>query len=60
MKREELLSHHTRMLMIDVESVCETSADLNKWMWLSTRDDFIQYSFLKLISGDFVPLDVYV
>jgi hypothetical protein len=48
------------MLTIDVQSVCETSADFNKWMLLSTREDFIEYSFQKLISGDFVSLDVYV
>jgi hypothetical protein len=48
------------MLMINEETVCETSANLNKWLWLSTQDDFIDYSFQNWISGDFVPLDVYV
>jgi hypothetical protein len=48
------------MLMTEVQSVCETSADFNKWMLLSTRGDFVEYSFQKLISGDFVSLDVHV
>jgi hypothetical protein len=56
--REQLWPYHTRMLMTDEESVCKTSANLNKWMWLSTRDDFIEDSFQNLSSGDFVPLYV--
>jgi hypothetical protein len=44
--------------MIDEESVCKTSANLKKWMWLSTGDDVIEYFFQKLNSGDFVPLYV--